>query len=169
MSKVPTTPVQMADRLAALFPPPLTPALLADYGLGRVASQATPILRELLSLMLFWMQSALDAHYRGIGDVLVWPEVQRRLRERWKPGYGLAETEWEPFLAELPERAAAYQRVKEEGGSAVSVSSEAAAYLESNWVVRSEERGALLALFVDLVPVDGIGELFEEIELVAPS
>ncbi len=59
--------------------------------------------------------------------------------------------------------------MKEEGGSAVSVSSEAAAYLESNWVVRSEERGALLALFVDLVPVDGIGELFEEIELVAPS
>lgn len=169
MSKVPTTPVQMADRLAAFFPPPLTPGLLEEYGLGRAASQAAPIVRELLSLTLFWIRSALDAHYRSIGDVLVWPEVQGRLRDRWTSEYGLTEADWAVFVAELPARAADYQRVKAEGGSAVSVSSEAATYLESNWVVRSEERGALLALLVDVVPVDGIGDLFEEVELVAPA
>ncbi len=168
MSKQPTTPQEMADRLAAFFPPSLTPDLLAGYRLEHVTTKWPPLMRELLSLTLYWITSALEAHYRGIGDVLVLPEVHRRLRARWGGDYRLPSAEWEPFLANLPARFAEYTRIKSEGGSAVSVSTQAAAYLESNWVVRTEDQPQVLALIVDLVAVEAIGDLFEEIELVAP-
>ncbi len=169
MSKVSMTPIQMAERLAGWFPPAPTPSLWEDYRLERVAPKAGSVFRELLSLTLFWMRSAMEAHYPGIAEVLVWPRVLALLHDQWGPVYQMAESEWEVFQAELPSRMAAYERVKAEGGSAVSVSTEAGAHLESNWVVRAEEQGALLALILDLVSAEGIGALFEEIELVAPS
>ncbi len=168
MSKHPATPAEMAERLVALFPPVLTPDLLTDYRLEHVARNSRSLMRELLSLTLYWMTSALEVHYRGIGDVLVLPEVHRRLHERWVGEYGFPSAEWEPFLANLPARCAEYTQIESEGGSALSVSTQAAAYLESNWVVRTEDQPQVLALIVDLVAVEGIGDLFEEIELVAP-
>ena len=169
MSKQPATPSQLADRLAAYFPPPLTPTVLEEYGLEQTASKTAELTREFLALSLFWIESALEAHYRGIGDVLVLPEVHRRLRERWTGGYGLKESDWERLLTELPDRFREYARVKNEGGSAVAVFSEAGMSLESNWVVRSEDQSQLLALMIDLIPVEPIGQLFDAYELVAPA
>lgn len=168
MSKQPATPAEMAERFVALLPPPLTADLLADYRLEHAGKNVRPLMCELLSLALYWITSALEAHYRGIGDVLVLPEVHRRLHARWTGEYRLAGAEWEPFLANLPARFEEYTRVQAEGGSAVSVSTQAGAYLESNWVVRTEDQPQVLALIVDLVSVEGIGDLFDEIELVAP-
>ena len=169
MSKQPATPSQMAERLAALLPPALSPALLEDYRLEHVVPHAPQLTHELLGLSLFYITAALEAHYRGIGDVLVSPEVRRLLFQRWTKVYGLPEPDWEGFLHDLPERFRLYERVNAEGGSAVSVATEVAADLESNWVIRSEDEPQALALLVDLVQVDAIGDLFETLELVAPS
>lgn len=168
MSKQPVTPTEMAERFVALFPPVLTADLLADYRLEHLAKKSPRLMHELVSLTLFWMTSALELHYRGIGEVLVLPEVHRLLRERWIGEYGFASAEWEPFLATVPERCEEYTRVQAEGGSVVSLSTQAAAYLESEWVVRTEDQPQVLALILDLVAVDAIGELFEEVELAGP-
>ncbi len=169
MTKESVTPTEMADRLASLLPPALTPSLLEDYGLEQMATKASEVVRELFSLSLFWMTAALEAHYPGIGDVLVLPGVHQRLQDLWGTVYGLPISQWEPFCADLPERFRAYERAKAEGGSALSVSMEAAERLEANWVVGASDRPNLLALLVDLVPVDAIGDLFEAAELVPPD
>lgn len=169
MSKESLTPDQLVARLTTWFPPEPTPTLWEDYRLERAAATPGPLLRELLSLTLFWMKSALDAHYAGIGEVLVWPRLMDALRARWQPRYGLATAEWEPFVAELPVRMADYTRVKAEGGSAVAVATQAGAYLEESWVIRGEEQSALLAFIVDNIAADAIGDIFEDLELVPPS
>ena len=169
MSKQPATPSEMADQLAARFPPPLTVALLEEYGLEQVAPKAPELTRELLALCLYWVTTALEAHYPGIGDILVLPEVRCRLRERWTRVYNLAESEWQCFHVELAARFDDYNRVTREGGTAIAVSSVAAAYLESNWVVRSEEQPNLLSLIVDHIAVDAIGDVFEDYDLVGRS
>lgn len=113
MSKQPATPTQLADLLVVLFPPPLTPVLLEEYGLNQLTPKTAELTRELLALSLFWMVSALEAHYRGIGDVLVLPEVRRHLCARWMTAYGMQDADWERFQAELPDRFRDYLRVKE--------------------------------------------------------
>lgn len=169
MSKESLTPDQLVERLLRWLPPAPTPEVWEAYRLERVASTPGPLLRELLSLTLFWMKSALDAHYAGIAEILVWPRLLDAVRAQWQAVYGLAEPEWDAFLAELPARMAEYNRVKADGGSAVSVSTQAGAYLEEQWVIRSEEQPALLAFIVDHIATDAIGEIFEESELVPPS
>ena len=71
----------------------------------------------------------------------------------------------EPYREELEGRRSIYDGVVREGGTPVMVSAEAASILESGGAVPSEDRQKILALLLDLVPVDPIGELVAELNL----
>lgn len=168
-TKVPLTPDRFTDRLTQFLPKPLTATDWDDYGLTRIGEQPDAVVKEMLSLALYWMKSAMDAHYAGIAEVLLWPRLLERVADAWQPTYALAISDWDGFLAELPNRMGDYFRVTEQGGSALSVCTEACAYLEGQWAVRGHEQPALLALFTDSIASEAIGRVFETTELVAPN
>ncbi|MGH7167619.1 MAG: hypothetical protein ACREII_03725, partial [Nitrospiraceae bacterium] len=59
----------------------------------------------------------------------------------------------------------AYDRVIQEGGTPVMVFTESASILESVGTVQPEDRQKILALLIDLIPVDPIGEQVAELDL----
>ena len=54
-------------------------------------------------------------------------------------------------------------------GAMTRVFAEAASILESGWAVPSEDRQKILALLLDLVPVDPIGELVAELNRISAN
>jgi hypothetical protein len=162
------TPLQAAEALFALLPKSLTSKTLDQYGLSFTTEQAQQVSRELLSLTLYWVQAALTAHYRDIGDVLVIPELHRLLRERWTTVFRMPAAGWRTFLTEAEARRRGYLEVAEQGGGQIDIGNRAVARMESDWVIRSEQKPALLSLIVDLVPMEAIGKFVEALELIPP-
>jgi hypothetical protein len=162
------TPLQTAEALFALLPKSLTPKTLDQYGLSFTAEQANQVSRELLALSLYWIQAALTAHYRDIGDVLVTPELHRLLRERWTTVFRMPAAGWRTFLTEAEARRRDYLEVAEQGGGQIDIGNRAVARMESDWVTRPEQKAALLSLIVDLVPMEAIGKFVEALELIPP-
>ena len=167
--KQPLTPLETAEALFALLPKSLTQKTLDQYGLSFTTEQTQQVSRELLSLSLYWIQSALTAHYKDIGDVLVLPELHRLLRERWTTVFRMPAAGWRTFLTEAEARRRDYLEVAEQGGGRIDIGNRAVARMESDWVIRSEQKAGLLSLIVDLVPMETVGKFVEELELVPPS
>jgi hypothetical protein len=162
------TPPQAAEALFALLPRSLTQKTLDQFGLSLTTEQAQQVSRELLALNLYWIQAALTAHYKDIGDVLVLPELHRLLRERWTTVFRMPAAGWRTFLAEADNRRRDYQEVAEQGGGQIDIGNRAVARMESDWVARPEQKAALLSLIVDLVPMEAIGKFVEALELIPP-
>lgn len=68
-------------------------------------------------------------------------------------------------LEEAQNRRAGYDRIVQEGGSPIAVFGESAGALEFSGVIEAGERQKLLALFLDLIPVDAFGDLIASLEL----
>ena len=56
---MPQTPAQAADALYAILAHVLSSATLEEYGIHATAEQTRQITRELLSVNLYWIHSAL--------------------------------------------------------------------------------------------------------------
>ena len=166
--KQPLTPLEAAEALFALLPKSFTQKTLDQYGLSFTTEQAQQVSRELLALSLYWIHSALTAHYRDIGDVLVIPELHRLLRERWTTVFRMPAAGWRTFLTEAEARRRDYLEVAEQGGGQIDIGNRAIARMESDWVTRPEQKAALLSLIVDLVPMEAIGKFVEVLELIPP-
>jgi hypothetical protein len=91
-----------------------------------------------------------------------------RILQGWTTELGLEGQAAQVFFKEAEERRQTYDQIVQEGGSPVAVFTECAAILESAWAVKSEDRQKILALLVDLIPVDQIGELVEDWQLTGP-
>ena len=75
---------------------------------------------------------------------------------------------WRTFLTEAEARRRDYLEVAEQGGGQIDIGNRAVARMESDWVIRSEQKPALLSLIVDLVPMEAIGKFVEALELIPP-
>ena len=69
------TPKDAATALFKALPKPISVAQIQEYGIEATEPQARQIAREILSLNLYWILAAVDAHipqkYRAlIGSVL---------------------------------------------------------------------------------------------------
>jgi hypothetical protein len=157
------TPRQAAVALVAAMPIGVTVQQLEEYGIEVTSEQAQAITQEVLSLNLFWMFAAIEAHipqkYQSALSELIVDAVEAG----WGTTVPVGSAAWTVYLNEWQKRRRRYRRLVEEGASPLTVSAEAAALMEENHLVNEAERRNLLLLLIDFVPVDTYGQLLEEV------
>jgi hypothetical protein len=145
------------------MPPPISPPQLEEYGIVVSESDAHAISREILSLNLYWILAAIDAHipvkYReAISSTL----LETIKTAWWQPGR-LGPGGWEEYRNELDSRRTDYGRlVDQEGMSHMAVSAEAASRIEDQGIVPPDDRQKLLVLLIDYAPAAEYGRLLNE-------
>jgi len=162
---MPQTAQQAAESVFTLFPLPLAHATLEEYGVEATAEQIRIITREVLSLNLFWAHHALQSVLAKVEGERVADELGRYVRAAWETVLGLDGSPLAGYFEEAEERREAYERIVQEGGSPIAVFTETTSILESTWALRPEDSRKFLALLIDLIPVDAIGETVEGLDL----
>ncbi len=160
------SPDDAAQNLYAIISRALSGAALEDYGLSVSREQGDHLLRELLSLCLFWAWSALDSRLSDKDRDRVWTQLMQRLRDGWTSEIGLPQDDLAQYDAELAQRRRLYESLTREGADPAGVAAEAAGVMEADSLIEPEDHPKLLALLVDLVPADELGETVEELELI---
>jgi hypothetical protein len=158
------TPHDAAESLYTVMPRAITLDLLSEYGLEVTADQARHVTQEALSLSFYWIRSALHAKLRPGDAARVLTELERCIAAGWKD-FDLEGYDPSTVLREAWSKHAAYDQIVQEGGSPIAVFGESAGGLEFSGVVAGGERQKLLALFIDVVPVETFGELMETLDL----
>jgi hypothetical protein len=157
------TPRQAAAALVAAIPTGLSVQQLEEYGIEATTEQAQAITQEVLSLNLFWVFAAIEAHiplkYQSALSELIMDTV----KAGWGTTVPVGSISWDSYLNEWQERRTRYSRLVEEGMSPLGVSAEAAALMEDNRLVAEAEGRNLLTLLIDFVPVDSYGQLLENV------
>jgi hypothetical protein len=154
---------QAAEAIYASMTCAVSPETLLDYGLVAPPEQAQRIAVEVLALSLFWIRRALMEILGSRYESRVFAELQRRVESNW-PDFNLP-LDPQRALEETGRRHATYEPLAREGGPPVTVFGEAAQALEREGVVTLEDRQKLLALFIDLVPVETFGEVLSELDV----
>ncbi|MFQ5932264.1 MAG: hypothetical protein ACE5MM_07640 [Nitrospiraceae bacterium] len=165
MTPPPQTPAQAAEAIYGILPHAVTCTTLEEYGIEASPEQAQQITREMLSLSLFWVGTALEAILSDADSNRIFTELRRAILNTWESEFRLKGHDVHAYFEEVEQRRSVYDKIMKEGGQPVSIFSETAAILESARLVRPSERQKVLALFVDLVPVEQVGAAVEEIDL----
>jgi hypothetical protein len=157
------TPRQAAVALVAAIPTGLSVQQLEEYGIEVTIEQAQAITQEVLSLNLFWVFAAIEAHIPQKYQSALSDHILASIEAGWGTTVPVGSTSWDSYLSEWQERRRRYSRLVEEGMSPLGVSAEAAALMEENRLVKEAERRNLLTLLIDFVPVDTYGQLLQDI------
>jgi hypothetical protein len=158
------TPAQAAAVLLKAMPQPPSATQLDEYGLAASAATTQAISREILSLNLYWMIAAIDAHipakYRGaIREILL-----GSIKTTWWEAGQIGPSTWDAYVTELDKRRTEYgQLVDQEGLSHMAVSAEAASHIEAQDIVPFEDRDKLLVLMIDYSPAAEYGKLLDDV------
>lgn len=158
------TPAEAAAALFKTMPEPVTVGQLQEYGIELSEAQAQQVAREILSLNLYWILAAIDAHipakYRAaIKDVLL-----QSVQNNWWAQGRFGRDTWEDYRNELEKRRLEYARlVDQEGMSHMAVSAETASLIEDQGAVSSEDRQKLLVLLIDYAPAAQYGQLLDDV------
>jgi len=163
MSANSMTPKQAAVALMAAMPVGVSVQQLEEYGVEATTDQAYAITQEVLSLNLFWIFAAIEAHIPQKYQSALSEFILDTLEAGWGTTIPVGSASWTTYLNEWQERRRRYSRLVEEGVSPLAVSAEAAALIEENRWVQEAERRNLLTLLIDFVPVDTYGQLLEDI------
>lgn len=163
MSANSMTPKQAAVALMAAIPVGVSVQQLEEYGIEATTEQAYAITQEVLSLNLFWIFAAIEAHIPQKYQSALSEFILDTLEAGWGTTIPVGSASWATYLNEWQERRRRYSRLVEEGMSPLAVSAEAAALIEENRWVQEAERRNLLTLLIDFVPVDTYGQLLEDI------
>jgi hypothetical protein len=162
---MPQTAQEAAESLFAMLPLPVSPATAGDYGIEAAPEQIQQITREMLSLNLFWLHQALTTVLSKPDGDRVFNELCRCVQAHWSTTLGLEGHDEQDYLKEADSRRQVYGRISREGGSPVAVFTETVEILESAWAIRTEDRQKILALLLDTIPVEEIGEMVESLDL----
>jgi len=160
------SPDEAATRLYTIISRALSGAALEDYGLLVSREQGDLLLRELLSLCLFWAWSALDSGMSDKHRDRVWSRLLERVHVAWESELGLPQETLPEYAAELTRRRRLYESLTREGAEPAAVAAQAAGVMEVDSLIEPEDRPKLLALLVDLVPADELGEAVEDMDLI---
>ncbi len=166
MSPQAQTAKQVSESLFALMPRAISPAALEEYGIEVSVEQAVVITREVLSVNLFWVYSALETLLTVLERERVLLELLQLVGRAWVSEFGFKQGDVVEYFEKVDARRVAYDQVVRAGGEPVSVFGEAAAILETNKVIDARDRNNILALLIDLVPVDSYGDVLEDIDLI---
>lgn len=160
------TPQQISDTLYDQIPHALSLDLLGEYGLQASEEKARYLTEEVLSLNLFWIQLAMEAHLTNIAQHIIYEMFIHRVKENWSVDYHLDPGMQQTFFSDEIERHDEYRLITEAGGEPIALFTDRAATLESDGVVTTGEKIQLVALFIDCVPVESCGELLEDVDIV---
>lgn len=163
MSANSMTPKQAAVALIAAMPTGVSVQQLEEYGIEATTEQAQAIAQEVLSLNLFWIFAAIEAHIPQKYQSALSELILDAMEAGWGTTVPVGSATWTSYLNEWQERRRRYSRLVEEGVSPLAVSAEAAALMEENQLVKEAERRNLLTLLIDFVPVDTYGQLLEDV------
>ena len=163
MSANSMTPRQAAAALVAAMPTGVSVQQLEEYGIEATTEQAQAITQEVLSLNLFWIFAAIEAHIPRKYQPALLELILASIEAGWGSTVPVGSASWTAYLNEWQERRRRYTRLVEEGASPLAVSAEAATLMEENRLVKEVERHNLLTLLIDFVPVDTYGRLLEDI------
>ena len=163
MSANSMTPRQAAAALVAAMPIGVSVQQLEEYGIEATTEQAQAITREVLSLNLFWIFAAIEAHIPQKYQSALSELIMDTMKAGWGTTVPVGSVSWTAYLNEWQERRRWYSRLVEEGVSPLAVSAEAAMFMEENRLVKEVERGNLLTLLIDFVPVDTYGQLLGDV------
>ena len=158
------TPREAAETLYAAMPRAMTLETLREYGLEVSPEQARHITQEILSLSLYWIHTALQASLRADDAERVSRELIQCIERGWK-NFNMQERDYATALEDATHRRGGYDQIVQEGGSPIAVFGESAGSLEFSGAIEMGNREKLLALFIDMIPVDTFGELVAEFEL----
>jgi hypothetical protein len=156
----------LAHELYALMPHAMSRETLSDYGIMPSVDRTRLITLEVLYVNLFYVVSAMEALLSQRERFRLLEELRGLLRATWTTELQLGEEEFQRYEREFEIRRRAYAQIVDQGGSPVSVFSEAASLLEMNKGVEGEDRMKMVALLVDVIPVDVYGDLMQDIDLV---
>ena len=156
------TPAEAVAALVRMMPKPISVDQLDEYGITASESNVQVIAREVLSLNLYWILAAIDAHiplkYRA---AIIDPLVESVKKTWWDTGM-LGPGTWDVYRQESDERRAEYGHLVDyEGMNPMAVSAEAASRIEDQGGILSEERSQLLVLLIDYAPAAEYGRLLE--------
>ena len=157
------TPRQAAVALVAAIPTGLSVQQLEEYGIEATTEQAQAITQEVLSLNLFWIFAAIEAHIPQKYQSALSELILDTMKAGWGTTVPVGSASWATYLNEWQERRCRYSRLIEEGVSPLAVSAEAAALMEEHRLVKEAEQRNLLTLLIDFVPVDTYGQLLENV------
>lgn len=163
MSANSMTPKQAAVALMAAMPIGVSVQQLEEYGIEATTEQAYAITQEVLSLNLFWIFAAIEAHIPQKYQSALSEFILDTLEAGWGTTIPVGSASWTTYLNEWQERRRRYSRLVEEGMSPLAVSAEATSLIEENRWVHEAERRNLLTLLIDFVPVDTYGQLLEDL------
>ncbi len=158
------TPREAAESLYAAMPRAMTLETLSEYGLEVSPEQARHITQEILSLNLYWIHTALQATLRAGKAEFVSTELAHRIGLGWKD-FDMQGRDHAAALEKATHQRAGYDQIVQEGGSPIAVFGESAGSLEFSGAIETGDRQKLLALFIDMIPVDTFGELVDGLEL----
>jgi hypothetical protein len=158
------TPAQTAATLLKTMPYPVSTVQLEEYGIEVSESSARLVAREILSLNLYWILAAIDAHIPLKYRAAISETLFESIRALWWESRQLGAGTWEEYQKELDERRTEYGRlVDQEGMSHMAVSAEAASLIEDQGSVPSKDRQKLLVLLIDYAPAGQYGKLLDEV------
>jgi hypothetical protein len=163
MSANSMTPKQAAAALIAAMPIGVSVQQLEEYGIDATVEQAHAITQEVLSLNLFWIFAAIEAHIPQKYQSALSELILDTMKDGWGTTIPVGSAVWPDYLRAWQERRRRYSRLIEDGVSPLAVSAEAAALMEENHLVTEAERRNILTLLIDFVPVDTYGRLLEDV------
>lgn len=157
------TPTEASVALFQAMPRPITIAQLEEYGIEASDSATRLMAREMLSLNLYWVLAAIDAHIPTKYRAVITQELFESIQKDWDSGWFGGGT-WGEYQPELAERREGYAYlVDQEGISPIGVCAEAVSLMEDRGIISPEDREKLLVLVIDHVPAAEYGRLLDEV------
>lgn len=153
-----------AARLFNLITPAMPLEVLEGYGLNLTIPQAQAITQELIALSAFWIRCALQAGIPEQFGKTIWQSLTEHLQQDWENKFGLAMLSFDKFLGEMDARHAAWDELTRMSAEPITVINQAASDLEEQGLVPQGHQQFLVALFLDFVPIDEIGNVAKTIE-----
>jgi hypothetical protein len=163
MSTNSMTPKQAAAALIAAMPIGVSVQQLEEYGIDATVEQAYAITQEVLSLNLFWIFAAIEAHIPQKYQSALSELILDAMEAEWGTTIPVGSAVWTDYLSAWQERRRRYSRLVEDGVSPLAVSAESAAWMEENHLITEAERRNILTLLIDFVSVDAYGRLLEDV------
>lgn len=160
------TPQQISDTLYDQISLAISPELLEEYGIQAAEEKCRYLTEEVLSLNLFWVQLAMDAHLTEMARDIIYERFTHRIKENWSADFHLDPYKQDQFFSDVTQRHDEYKLITEAGGEPIALFSDRAATMESDGVVTGGEKIQLVALLIDSVPVDSCGELLEDVNIL---
>jgi hypothetical protein len=156
------TPAEAAAALFNTMPPPMTLSQLGDYGIEAAESHVPHIAREILSLNLYWVLAAIDAHIPSKYRALIKEDLFESIRTQWWTSGQLGAGTWVEYQPELTQRRERYAHlVDREGINPMGICAETAGLMEDLGLIPSGDREKLMVLLIDYAPASEYGRLLE--------